>query len=119
MIPQKSKAAFAASLIYAAITLCLVLNHEIWADGREILFNGGGPLRFSKLNDPILIGNSQLTEKGFYLISIAESAGETSILPGTKKIGKDPCFYKTRQAIKRGETFCLSYYMNQKTETEE
>ncbi|MCR4821071.1 MAG: hypothetical protein K5838_08115 [Elusimicrobiales bacterium] len=90
-------------------------------DGREILFNGGGPLRFSKLNDPILkdLGNSQLTEKGFYLISIAESAGETSILPGTKKIGKNPCFYKTRQAIKRGETFCLSYYMNQKPETEE
>ncbi|MBP5287172.1 MAG: hypothetical protein J6Z08_04670 [Elusimicrobiales bacterium] len=66
---------------------------------RPLLYNGGTPLKYSRLNEPVLeSGEGTVWPKdGFYLVSMTETDSGS-------------CLYKTRPAIKRGETFCLSYY---------
>jgi len=83
--------------VYVQYDVAEALVYELGK--RPLLYNGGTPLKYSRLNEPVLeSGEGTVWPKdGFYLVSMTETDSGS-------------CLYKTRPAIKRGETFCLSYY---------
>ena len=83
--------------VYVQYDVAEALVYELGK--RPLLYNGGTPLKYSRLNEPVLNSGEGTVwpEDGFYLVSMPETDAGS-------------CLYRTKPAIKRGETFCISYY---------